>query len=135
MFQKGNTAYKQRKVNRPGPGRPRSPIKPELDAIAKDKINVPLYYKRLSKIALTEPDNKVAMAALTYLIDRHEGKAKQVTDLTVQPKPFTVDDYELMAQVKIAERKLLGIEDPVEEVEIVEVPRDVTGVPTDTVEV
>ncbi|MFC1971382.1 hypothetical protein ACFLV0_05615 [Chloroflexota bacterium] len=47
------------------------------------------------------------MAAI-YLIDRHEGKAKQVQNLSITPNPYTQDDYELMAQVRLAEQKLLA---------------------------
>jgi hypothetical protein len=105
-FQKGNTAHKNRKVCSGGGRRP-SPIKAERDALAKDKQNVPKYLKRISDIALNSSDKKLVLQALIYLIDRHLGKAKQVQDVNVTPQPFTQDDIELMAQVKLAEERLL----------------------------
>ena len=106
-FQKGNTAYENRKVYSGGGRRP-SPVKAELDALARGKQNVPKYLKRISDIALNSSDKKLAVQALIYLIDRHLGKAKQAQEVFIAPKPYTEDDYEFIAQVKIAEERLLA---------------------------
>ncbi|MFC1972558.1 hypothetical protein ACFLVE_04050 [Chloroflexota bacterium] len=106
-FQKGNTAHKDRKV-RSGGGRIPSPVKVERDALARDKQNVFKYLKVISDMALNSQDTKLALQACIYLIDRHLGKAKQTQDVSVTPQPFTQDDIDLMAQVKIAEQKLLA---------------------------
>jgi hypothetical protein len=105
-FQKGNTAHENRKT-RSGGGRRPSPVKAERDALARDKANVPKYLKRISDIALNSSDSKLAIQALIYLIDRHLGKAKQVQDVSITPQPFSQHDYEIMAQVKITEQRLL----------------------------
>ncbi|MFC1955482.1 hypothetical protein ACFLWZ_02970 [Chloroflexota bacterium] len=105
-FQKGNTAYENRKVC--SGGRRPSPVKVEHDALARDKLNVPKYLKVISDMALSSPDDKLALQAAIYLIDRHKVKAKKVQDLSITPKPYTQDDYELMAQVRLAEQKLLA---------------------------
>ncbi|MFC1971663.1 hypothetical protein ACFLV0_07080 [Chloroflexota bacterium] len=76
--------------------------------MARDKTNVPKYLKVISDIALYNTDSKLRLQADIYLIDRHESKAKQSQDLNIQPQPFTQDDIELMAQVNIAEQKLLA---------------------------
>ena len=106
-FQKGNTAYENRKICSGGGRRP-SPVKAERDALEKDKQNVPKYLKKISDMAINSQDAKLSLQACIYLIDRHEGKAKQTQDVSVTPQPFTQDDIELIAQVKIAERKLLA---------------------------
>ncbi|MFC1970466.1 hypothetical protein ACFLV0_00790 [Chloroflexota bacterium] len=105
-FQKGNTAYKKRKVCSGGGRRP-SPVKAEIDALAQDKQNVPKYLKVISDMALNSK-NELSLQAAIYLIDRHLGKAKQTQDISVKPQPFTQDDIDLMAQVKIAEQRLLA---------------------------
>ena len=106
-FQKGNTAYENRKVCSGGGRRP-SPVKAERDALAKDKHNVPKYLKKISDMAINSQDAKLSLQACIYLIDRHEGKAKQTQGVSVTPQPFTQDDIELMAQVRLAEQKLLA---------------------------
>lgn len=104
-FIKGNAAYKNRTVE--AGGRKPSPIKEQKDAIARDRLNIPRYISELSNLALNATDEKLKFSALTYLIDRHEGKAKQVQDLNVKPIPFTQADYDTIAQVKLAEQRLL----------------------------
>jgi hypothetical protein len=106
-FQPGNEYHKLRKT-RAGGGRKPSPVKAELNALARDKQNVSKYLKHMSDIALYSEDAKLAIQACIYLIDRHLGKATQVQDVSVTPRPFTQDDIELMAQVKIAEERLLA---------------------------
>ena len=105
-FQKGNTAHKNRKVYSGGGRRP-SPVRAERDALARDKQNVPKYLKVISDMALNSKDAKIAVQAVIYLLDRHLGKAKQVQDVSITPQPFTQDDYEIMAQAKLAEERMI----------------------------
>lgn len=101
MFQKGHTINLGRK--NPNAGRKRTLKRQVLDFLKDDEDNLPAYLAKLSNLALHCADERVQLQALTYLSDRHLGKARQTIDQRVAIGLITADGIAERIKLRRAE--------------------------------